>query len=148
LPTALQAVAEVQDTPVSWVWTAADGLAVDWTDQLVPFHPSAKVTSREGPMNQPTAVQAVGDQHDTPFRWLYVAPVGLAVDSVDQLVPFQRSTNIVEPAKPTAVQADGDVHDTPLSWPDVAPGLGVGTIDQLVPSQRSANVPMSLRYGR
>jgi hypothetical protein len=38
-PTAVQAVADVHDTPLKVVGMA--GLRVDWTDQLVPFQPSA-----------------------------------------------------------------------------------------------------------
>jgi hypothetical protein len=42
LPTAVQAVPEVQETPDSEVLLAPLGVGVDWTDQLDPFHASAR----------------------------------------------------------------------------------------------------------
>jgi hypothetical protein len=43
-PAAAQVVAEVHDTPLSWLDAAPAGLGVVWIDQLVPFQRSAKVT--------------------------------------------------------------------------------------------------------
>jgi hypothetical protein len=86
-------------------------------------------------------VQAVVEVHDTPWRWLYSAPLALRVGWIDQLVPSQRSANVPLSAQPTAVQAVAEVHDTPLNWVLNTP-LGLGatvSIDQLVPFQPSAN---------
>ena len=44
-PTAVQALAEVQDTPPRALPCAPEGLGVAWTDHEVPFHASARVTS-------------------------------------------------------------------------------------------------------
>jgi hypothetical protein len=45
-------------------------------------------------VKKPTAVQAVGDVHDTALSWPPVAPAGLGVGSIDQLAPFQRSAPV------------------------------------------------------
>jgi hypothetical protein len=66
---------------------------VGWIDQVVPFQASARVPS-ELVTELPTAVQAVGEMHDTPERELDVAPVGLGVDWIDQVVPFQASARV------------------------------------------------------
>src|SRR5664279_155130 len=121
------------------------GLGVVWTVQLVPFQRSASVTTVKPVLDNPTAVQAVLDVHDTPPRLLPVVPVGLGVVWIDQLVPFQRAANVTLVPEllwscPTAVQLVLDVHDTPLRLLEVAPvGLGVVWTDQLVPFHRSAN---------
>jgi hypothetical protein len=64
IPTAVQAVAEVHDTPLRAELTLPLGLGVAWTAQDVPFHRSASVASLE----DPTAVQGVADVQDTPLR--------------------------------------------------------------------------------
>jgi hypothetical protein len=95
-PTAVQAVLDVHDTPMTPLPVVPVGLGVVWIDQLVPFHCSANVTSGLEPVLDPTAVQAVLDVHDTPLRLLLsVAPVGLGVVWIDQLVPFHRSANVI-----------------------------------------------------
>jgi hypothetical protein len=38
-------------------------------------------------------MHAVADVHDTPFRLLFVAPIGLGVDWITQLLPSQRSAS-------------------------------------------------------
>jgi hypothetical protein len=67
-------------------------LGVDWI-----FHPlpliqrSARVPRAE----PPTASQAFGPGHETPFRKELVDPVGLGVDWTFQPLPLiQRSTNV------------------------------------------------------
>jgi hypothetical protein len=68
-------------------------------DQLVPFQPSAKVTTLPLFVYCPTAVQSVADGHETPASELELAPEGPGVVSMDQLVPFQPSASTtVEPA--------------------------------------------------
>ena len=91
-------------------------------------------------------MQALADVHDTPASWLLSTPAGLGVDWIAQLLPFQRSANVITSPPllreaPTAVQALAAVHDTAYSALPVAPvGAGVRRIVQLVPSQTSANV--------
>jgi hypothetical protein len=45
-PTAVQAVADVHDTPLSWLADAVAGLALGWRSQAAPFHRSTSVTRR------------------------------------------------------------------------------------------------------
>jgi hypothetical protein len=42
----------------------------------------------------PTALQFVSLGHDTPLSRADVAPVGLGLVTIDQVVPFQCSTNV------------------------------------------------------
>src|SRR5438477_108020 len=68
----------------------------------------------------PTAKQLLVLMHDTPCSALLVAPVGLALRTIAQRVPFRRSTNMVLPyqgravrlASATAKQVVGLVQDT------------------------------------
>src|ERR1700722_14739117 len=93
------------------------GLGVFWIDHVVPFQRSASVTVVVPLEESPTAVQALADVHDTPYRKVNDAPAGLGVCWIDHLVPFQRSASVtvVVPLEesPTAVQALADAHDTP-----------------------------------
>jgi hypothetical protein len=106
------------------------------------FHPA--------PLAHPTATHAVADVHVTPLRLLLVAPVGLGVGSVVQMLPFQRSTNVrrLSPASlefPTAMQSVAEVHATLARLLVRAPlGLGVGWIVHVMPFQCSASVVPSL----
>ena len=64
-PTAMQNVAEAQETPVSVADSAPAGLGVLRTDHAVPFHDSASVTPTVvRPTRPPTAMQALADVHD------------------------------------------------------------------------------------
>jgi hypothetical protein len=71
--------------------------------------------------------------------------------TIDQVVPFHRSTNVVVDwyaFEPTAKQLVALVHDTPRSVGSPCSGFGLPTIDQVVPFHRSINVrgwPLSLR---
>ena len=126
-PTAVHAERDEQETPLKKSPCVSEGVGVDWTVHVVPFHRSA--SSAEAVL--PTAVHALGEVHETAFR---NAP-GLAEVGVDwmlQVVPSHRSV-IVGPAglpelskaAPTAVQANCDVHETPVKKPPCVPG-GVG----------------------
>jgi hypothetical protein len=67
-PTAMQKVAEAQETPVRLLEKSPWGLGVRWTDHAVPFHDSARVTSAPAMSRRwPTAMQALGGMHDTAF---------------------------------------------------------------------------------
>ena len=97
---AVQAVADAQDTPVrnGSVSRTVSEMLIGSIDQVAPFHRSAK-SDNPGPWVpsicpslNPTAVQAVGEVHDTPVR-IGCCDVGLAVGRIDQRLPFQRSTS-------------------------------------------------------
>ena len=118
----MQAVSDAHDTDFREAYLAPAGEGTRWSDQLPPFQPIAS-----GPSEDPTAVQAVNDAHDTPAARM--PPLG--VGWTDHLLPFQRSTS-----PPTAVQAVGDAHDTPLNPP--TPTSDIIWLDQVVPSQRAA----------
>jgi hypothetical protein len=97
-PTAVHAVADVQETAEKAVVVAPAGLGVALTVQVLPFHRSAN--GRAGPeesLESPTAMHAVAVGHDTARNAAKTAPVGLGVDWTDQLVPFQRSAKVLEP---------------------------------------------------
>jgi hypothetical protein len=65
-PTAMQNVADVQETPDSPLMTAPGGLGVFSTDHEVPFPASASVTCAPvGPSRFPTAIQALGEVQET-----------------------------------------------------------------------------------
>jgi hypothetical protein len=151
-PTAVHAVAAVQETPLRALALLL-GFGVVCIDQPVPFQRSANVVL-EGvfALIAPTAVQALGDEHDTAENSALWASWGFGGLRSDQVVPFQVSTSSscctrlsigpVTQNAPTAVQLVGDVHDTPSSSLaiDLA-GTGTGTILQLLPSHDSARAP-------
>jgi len=144
-PTAKQLVVSTHDTPKSADWVAPLGLGLVTIAQVVPFQRSTNVFSTEFDLS-PTAKQLVVSTHDTASSSALVEPsVGFGLPTIDHLVPFQRSTNVLLPEvvekKPTAKQLDVLGHVTPSRAESVAPvGFGLATIDQLVPFQCSANV--------
>ena len=104
--------------------------------QLVPFHRSASVPA----FDWPTAVQAAGDRHDTPYK---MPPPcgGSAVGWILHVAPSQRSERVPELEFPTAVHDASDVQDTLQRVFCVDPaGFGVGSIDHLIPFHRSAKL--------
>jgi hypothetical protein len=72
-------------------------LGVVWTVQLLPFQRSAKgALGNPAPVvvaKPPAAVQAVAALHDTPVKVANVAPAGLGVVLIVQVVPFHCSAN-------------------------------------------------------
>lgn len=72
------------------------GLGVLWSDQLVPFQASARVSwsSKGLAENDPTAVHELADAHDTPLSELYMAPGGLPLGCTDQVEPFQLAASV------------------------------------------------------
>ena len=76
LPTAMQAVADAQDTPEKVALTAPPGRMVGWIRQRVPFHLSARVNPGLDRLAacDPTAVQARPDVHETADSTLMPAP--------------------------------------------------------------------------
>src|SRR5213080_263950 len=124
----MQRLAVVHDTPVraALLWMPGTG----WMDHEVPSHRSAKA-----PL--PTAVQALGEAHDT---LLSCAPPVAGVAGIDHEVPSQASTSGAPLLSlPTAIQAVAEPQDTPARKPPNCL-LGVGWMDQVVPFQRSASV--------
>jgi hypothetical protein len=144
LPTASQELADVHETPASWLLAAPLTLAVDWMDQLLPFHTSASVVVVEPVVDSPTASQALADVQETPLSELLVAPLGLGVDWMDQLLPFHTSASVcvveLGVAWPTASQKLADVHEMVLSRPP--PGSGMVTTVQVLPLRTSARRPL------
>jgi hypothetical protein len=112
-PTAKQAFVDAQETASKLLSSPEYGSVVVWIDQRLPFQRSASgARCLSGVAVQPTAVQALGDTHDTPSS----PPGTLGVGWIDQRLPFQRSTNAASPAGtvswPTATHADGEAQDT------------------------------------
>jgi hypothetical protein len=69
----------------------------------------------------------------------------MGLSTIDQRLPFQRSTSASSPAEPedvpTAKQLVAVGHDTLARLPERPPrGLGLSTIVQRVPSHRSTKV--------
>ena len=140
-PTAVQAFAAVQSTPLTCAFRPPLGVAMVWIDQVVPFQTSAQVWV----LSEPTASQEDEDVHDTSLSWAVVDPVGAGVVFRDQDVPFHCSANgnwfpLPSVKKPTAVHVFTDAHDTLIRKLCTAPaGLGVDCTVQLVPFHRSAS---------
>jgi hypothetical protein len=84
----------VHDTPDRLLLVAPAGIGTGWIDQLLPFQRSANVSVPALSENDPTAVQALAAVQDTEDRSLLVAPDGLGVGWMDQVVPFRRSANV------------------------------------------------------
>jgi hypothetical protein len=101
----------------------------------------------------PTAVHAVAEMHDTLNSVDVFAPVGFGVASTVHVFPFHFSATVKEALEvvfkklevPTAVHAVAEMHDTLISSGFVAPaGVGMGWIAQAVPFHRSATVKEAL----
>ena len=86
-PTAVQAVADEQDTPHRSALGDPAGVGVGWIAQVLPFHRSARVSVVLPVSVNPPAVHAVADGHDTPFKPENVVPWGLGVGWMDQEAP-------------------------------------------------------------
>ena len=153
-PTAVQEVADTQETLVNELYVAPLGVGVGSIDQAVPFHCSARVISPEQnpPLHpvsaEPTPVHAVGDVHDMPLRTLALDPLGFGVGWIDQALPSHTSARVFVVQKglqftseePVAIHDVAAVHDTALNRLALAPfGLSDGPIVHAVPSQRSAS---------
>jgi hypothetical protein len=138
-PAAVQAVADVHDTPVSPMSYQVARTAICSWDHLLPFQRSTTgAIDPQPPLSQglslhPTAKQAFLDEQETltlvrpkpNFRW------------IDHLRPFQRSTIF----GPSAIQNVFDVHDTAArgwSMPALAT-VGVASTVQREPFQRSSS---------
>ena len=126
-PTAVQDLADAHDTARRLLLVAPAGFGVRWIDQLVPFHRSASVMLVPAWLvENPTAVQDLGDAHDTPGRSLYT-PAGLGVCCTIQ----------PEAAAPVAIVSHSAsvTHHTPTQTTIRAP---VGTPPLPPPSEPAA----------
>jgi hypothetical protein len=64
-------------------------------NQRLPFHCSTRdEPAANGEAKAPTAIQVVGNEHDTPYSAVQSAP---GVEGIHQRLPFQRSTNAATP---------------------------------------------------
>src|ERR1700728_4587032 len=138
-PAAVHTAAETHDTPVR-PFNAPCPLGLGTMDHWVPSQDSIKVTSRlcvgEPTSAPPTAVQAVGEVHDT-LSSSSVMLAGLGLGTTDQAEPFQDSVNVTSPPPapwmPTAMQASAETQETSCRKLLLlaTPALGVSTIDQV-----------------
>jgi hypothetical protein len=139
VPTAMQNVWAVQETPNRALPGAPAGLGVGWKVQFVPFHRSARVPVGLPKLSVrvPTAVQATADVQDAAPR--KPPPAGLGVCWMRHFTPSHRSASGRFADVPMAVQAEGAVQDTPARTLGAAPvGLGVGWMVHRVPFHCSA----------
>ncbi|HXC45943.1 MAG TPA: hypothetical protein VNU24_04995 [Solirubrobacteraceae bacterium] len=156
LPTAVQALAEVQETlarPASSVGPIGRGTL--WGVQVEPFQDSASsISPGEVVMKWPTATQALAEVQETPSRYSGSPPhmpPGVGTVWGVQVEPFQDSANGPDSLpgpisyQPTAVHVLAEVQETPLSPLDF-PALAAGTLwsVQLEPFQDSASGSSSL----
>jgi hypothetical protein len=148
----MHAATDVHDTAVSRAVTALAGVGALWTDQVAPFQTSTSGDIWFAPPEDPTAVHAVADEHDTPWS-AAVDPGGTGMAWIDQSLPFQTSVRGARwlPASlyPTAVHSEADEHETERSrrgradWSVTSGGNTIVWIDQLKPSQASASGPVA-----
>jgi hypothetical protein len=158
LPTAVHALEDVHDTLVRALTNADGGSGIGWSAQRRPSQRSASATSRYSPRTPwyvprlyatPTAVQAVGDAHDTAERIAFAYPEGLAVRWIDQRWPSHLSASVTSglwslpdpsPSRysPTAIHEFGDGHATPFTAIGAAAvGSVIGATSHRAPFQRS-----------
>jgi hypothetical protein len=135
LPTAVQADADVQATPLRKENCAPAGLGVALIDQRVPFQRSARGVDASWLLTAcPTAVHAGGDEQDTLTSALSLARRGLGMAWMAHLLPSHCSARATTTPErlvkfPTAVQEDEPGQETPASWPVRPKRFRVGTID-------------------
>src|SRR6516165_1412021 len=90
VPTAVQAVAEVQETPDRTLLSLVPASALGTTDQVLPFQDSTRVPLGAVTRRcEPTAVQAVTEIQDTLARSALCSFGGFG--ATDQVLPFQIS---------------------------------------------------------
>ena len=94
-PMTVQARAEAHDTLSRKMWRArADqpaGMSGTCSRQVLPFHRSIRGPKLMPLPCEPTAVHAVGDEHDTEPRLPVLSPLGSAITCALHRVPFQIS---------------------------------------------------------
>jgi hypothetical protein len=137
----VQAVADAHDTLLRKTSDQRRRVAICSSDHLLPFHRCTSVEVEQPPppqpINDPTAMHAVAEPHETPLSPISLAGLGVWID---QRLPFQRSSSAPPSwSDPTAVQAIAEAQDTLLRLSPVA--VGVFWIDHLLPSHLSTGDP-------
>ena len=103
----MQAFADVHDTPDRTLLFQGTGNGIgctvqvrprrrkaDWDAAGTPWPPTAQLSAKvpAPAMSEiPTAMHALGDAHDTPFKLTANPPDGFGVGWITQVVPFQYS---------------------------------------------------------
>jgi hypothetical protein len=91
----VHAEADLHDTALSSAPVAPAGTAAAWLFHAAPFHDSTTaVWVPAASKERPTAVQSVAEPQNTPARAVFVAPAGLSVVSIFQVVPFHDSASV------------------------------------------------------
>ena len=112
-PTAVQFVAEAQETAFSQASSALAGTAAAWIAQVLPFHCSVNATgSPELLLPCPTAMQLVAEGHETADK---SELAGLGVSWAAQVLPFHCSATArspLLPPLPTAMQLVAEGQET------------------------------------
>jgi hypothetical protein len=143
LPTAVQAEAEVHETPMRPFSSRPLMVGLGTIDQAVPFHCSTRVWPVDA--IEPTATQTETEAHETASR-VGPEPLVVGLGAIDQAVPFHCSMSDCpeRPLGPTAKHAEAEAHETPLSESPFSAGValvfGLDTIDQAVPFHCSIRV--------
>lgn len=129
-PTAVQSRPALHETALSALPWVPSERGPGWFCHRAPFHRSIKsILTRGAVVDVPTAVQAVLDEHATPFSAPPMAPRGSRTGCRDQVRPFHRSASgrLLPPPtanRPTAMQALGAEHETDANWPVGTVGSG------------------------
>lgn len=143
LPTAMQEVAPVHETPAKPTSGPSGGFGLGEEDQAEPFHRSINDDCGEDPCD-PTAKQDEASVHEMPLRTLVPVDHGPGTSTFDQSAPSHSSASGTagsKPLDPTAMHREVVAQLTPSKEAFIDPvGLGDGKIDQLVPFQISAKV--------
>jgi hypothetical protein len=144
VPTIVQLLADVHETPVAYATFAPVGAGIDWTFHSVPFQISAKgATMAELFSYSPTAMQALAEVHDTASRLPLRVPLGSGVVVTFHSEPFQLSlseNSVPEllSLMPTAMQPVADAQATPYNTTALgSPRYGVVCRVHSVPFHRS-----------
>src|SRR5580693_890772 len=92
-PTAMHAVADVQEIPARRLSRAPIGLRLRRMTQPTPLRASVRVMPAAVPL-YPTAMQAAADPQETPLSHMYWPWSGPGVCWTAHLVPFQASARV------------------------------------------------------
>jgi hypothetical protein len=146
-PTAVQAAADVHETPLSVLFVPPVGMGTALGVHVAPSQCSARADWPAWEGEVPTALQALPDVHETASNEMFVTPVGLGTVWIVHVFPFHRSARAdsvpgpLPSEKPTASHPFAERHVTEASPLLVAPlGSGVGTSFHALPFQVAANV--------
>jgi hypothetical protein len=144
LPTAMHELAAGHDTADRDPPVSPDAVPIGFIVHAAPSQDSARGWAPEPAEAYPTAIQTVGELHDTPRRALPRAPVGLGAGVALHAAPSSASAKgTVTPRSltvdPTATH-DPDEQDTAVRAPWRATALGLGTIDHGAPDAAATDM--------